>query len=404
MTEGPELVTASHERRLAVLDGLRGIAILLVVWYHVWLMTWLRADVHVFGQTYNFNIFPEMGYLGVEIFFFISGFCLFYPYARTLFDGKPQQTLGQFAWRRGIKILPSYTLSIVILVGFGLAENIAPWDVPWHVFTHMTFIHPLFANTYGSINGVLWSLGIEVQFYVIFPLLCWAAVRSPLATFLVMFIVANAYRQSIVTSTEILRMVNQLPAVLDLFAAGMACAYAFRLIAVKWPAAAERRALWTGVAVLGIVCYLLQLNELFSMRFGMHDYSAMWQIARRSSFAASLLLLTLGSLFAYPLWQRALANPVLLFLSLISYNLYLWHQVIGYWFVAHHIPGFVGLDPRKDPVWQLTLAAITFAAALAIATFLTFAFERPLLRWRPFEPRPTGDASALAQGNAPAAR
>ncbi len=56
--------------RLGPLDGLRGIAITLVVWFHVWQITWLRANVAPYHYALDFNAIPETGFLGVDLFFF----------------------------------------------------------------------------------------------------------------------------------------------------------------------------------------------------------------------------------------------------------------------------------------------------------------------------------------------
>ena len=81
-----------------MLDGLRGLAIALVVWYHAWLVS---------GQGLaGINFVAEAGFLGVDLFFFISGFCIFYPYARSMRDGRPAPTKRRFFSRRALKILP----------------------------------------------------------------------------------------------------------------------------------------------------------------------------------------------------------------------------------------------------------------------------------------------------------
>ena len=78
---------------------------------------------------------------------------------------------------------------------------------------------------------------------------------------------------------------------------------------------------------------------------------------------------------------------MLVFLAVISYNMYLWHQIIFRWvatwpFIPHH-PGVT----RGDPGWGWIVTLTGFAIALAVATFVTYAIERPLLRMDPDDAR-----------------
>src|ERR1017187_8440888 len=102
-----ESARPTPDARLDVLDGLRGLAILIVLWYHVWEWSWLGTDFNAFGKHLSFQFAVETGFTGVDLFFFISGLVLFYPYARHMFEGKKLQTVKEFAYRRFIKIVPS---------------------------------------------------------------------------------------------------------------------------------------------------------------------------------------------------------------------------------------------------------------------------------------------------------
>ena len=78
--------TPSAALRGDTFDGLRGAAIAVVVWYHLWLVTGVPT-----------TLLAQTGFMGVDLFFFVSGFCLFHPYARHVFEGRPAPTVGQFA-------------------------------------------------------------------------------------------------------------------------------------------------------------------------------------------------------------------------------------------------------------------------------------------------------------------
>ena len=106
--------------RLGVLDGMRGIAVLLVLWYHIWEISWLPAPAPWL------QFIPETGFIGVHLFFFLSGFVITFPFVRAQLAGEPQPTWGHFAWRRFIKIVPSYVLSIVVAYAIGYAGGNRP--------------------------------------------------------------------------------------------------------------------------------------------------------------------------------------------------------------------------------------------------------------------------------------
>lgn len=369
---------------LAPLDGLRGLAIALVVWFHVWQITWLRADVHLFGATLNFNAIPETGFVGVDLFFFISGFCLFYPYARTLFDGRPQQTLATFAYRRALKILPSYYLSIALVIALGWTHFTSTGEALAQILSHVFFVHIFNGETYGGINGALWSLAVEVQFYVLFPLMAWSAMRRPFLTCGLVALAALAYRLVVVAHPNARYEMEQLPGTIDLFAAGILAAYAYRAIAVRAPALARRRGLWTMLALVGAAASAWSVAGAFDARL-YANWPAAWEVWGRTQLSVSFAILTVGSLVALPAWQRTLANPALVFLSAISYNLYLCHTVVIRALRDAHIPPWVGADEKLDPTWAVGYTFVSFAVTIGVAWVLTRVVEAPLLRARPFE-------------------
>lgn len=355
----------------------------MVVWYHLWLITWLSPpDYHVFGFDFTFAFIPVTGFLGVEVFFFISGFALFYPYARTMLEGKPPQTLATYVYRRAIKILPSYWLLLAIL-----AVVVLPWGIwattLWHLAAHLLFIHTWYHDTYGSIAGVLWSLGVEVQFYVLFPLIAAAFSRRPFLTYALLAAISIAYRLTIAQfyRGDFHFLLNQLPGFLDLFAAGMLAAYLYVLGRAKldW---ARRAGPATLLAIGASLAVSAMVYHLFVIRYA-PDSILDWQARYRTAFGLGLAVLTVSSLFAHRWWQKLLGNPLLVFLSTVSYNLYLWHQLLMVGLHDHRIPPFATPDAHADAAWKWAFTALAIPVVIAVAALITYAFERPFLRRGP---------------------
>src|SRR5579859_7805094 len=135
---GTQAHAADH---VGTFDGLRGLAILAVVWYHLWLVTGVQP-----------SLIAQTGFMGVDLFFFVSGFCLFHPYANTLFDGRAPQPLAAFVERRLEKILPSYFVALAVVAAAHATWFGSGADLGWNVVAHALFIHPLWWNTFGSIS------------------------------------------------------------------------------------------------------------------------------------------------------------------------------------------------------------------------------------------------------------
>ncbi len=385
-----------------VLDGIRGLAIALVMWYHIWEITWQGAAITLFGRRYDFIFMGRMGFVGVDIFFFVSGFCLFWPYARSLATKRPFPTIKHFAYRRFIKIVPSYLLALTILVALGSERDRSLDDGIKDVISHVFFVHTWFQSYFGSIDGVLWSLGVEVQFYVIFPLVVLAFVRWPVITAAVMSLVAFAWRYAVEHCcssgpfNHFHQLENQLPAFLDLFAIGMLAAWIVAVVLPRLDAGMMARVAGTLVGIGGFAGIVALIWNVDSTSF-LHDYAEHWQVWNRFPFGLALLVATVGSIAALPLWHRVVANPLLVFLSVISYNAYIWHQLVARALLWVHVPHSATADPHGDPNWQILALPLYLLAGIAVASVLTYGFERPLLRMRPnlrlpWRPRASAEA------------
>ena len=364
---------AAGGSRLAAIDGLRGFAIALIVIYHIW---------PGFTKPLALTIVPLTGWVGVDLFFFISGFAIFYPYARTAVDGHREQTLRTFVLRRFGKIVPSYVLAIIVVLALGIATTMPGTTLTTQLVTHALFIHNWYPATEEGLIGVLWSLGVEVQFYVLFAFTRKLALRSPLVYAASLVAIALGFHLWVALALHRHDgiVMDQLPANLDLFGAGIACAYLYRKIDAHKADLKAKHGVWTFAAfVATVVCYAL----LFVIRRSALDptFSSVADSFVHIAEAVTLFTLTLATLFALPQWQRFVANPVTLYLADISYNLYIWHQLI--YVNAEH--RFGGAHLTRSRTIALGLASLAFS--LVLTTLLTKYYEHPLqVRFRRLEP------------------
>lgn len=178
---------ATRARRHEGLDGLRGLAILGVLIFHVWIV---RAQ---WGWWWRHTV--EHGAHGVGLFFAVSALTLALSWqARQAVDQQPRWA---FWMRRWWRIGPLYYLMLAVYWGFGVGNpQAAPTD---HVFTwsnllaHLTFAFDWIPAAQNSWIGVEWSIGVEVAFYLAFPwVMAWLAPRTSRPTQVGMLVAAGA--------------------------------------------------------------------------------------------------------------------------------------------------------------------------------------------------------------------
>jgi len=221
--------------RLPGIDGLRAVAALWVVFFHIHAF----SQAH-FAQVPGFDLFLRSGSTGVSLFLVLSGFCLYIPFAGGRID---RFKTGQFFLRRGRRLLPAYFVSLILalaLIVLGGAQlgydHFTPLQLGWQILTHATLTHTLFPSTFYSLNGAYWSLGLEWQLYLGLPLLVLGIRRFGWRTTVLAVIACNvAYRlglelaiqRGMLASDSLMAIAvlpNQLPGRWAEFAFGMVAA------------------------------------------------------------------------------------------------------------------------------------------------------------------------------------
>jgi peptidoglycan/LPS O-acetylase OafA/YrhL len=366
--------THYEETRLAALDGLRGVAVLLVLWYHVWEISWLPAPLQAL------QFLPETGFVGVHLFFFLSGFVIAYPFVRAQLRAGAAPSWRHFAWRRFIKIVPSYLLSIAVAYAIGYAARQVPAATPQALVEHLLFVQTWFPSSYGAINGVLWTLSVEVEFYLLFPVVWWCFSRAPWLTAAAMAAISLTWRAAFAGccySTLFTSYAQSLPGYLGIFACGMIAVLIY-CRSREGAALGRYRALAPALAFAGVAAIVALLENLYANRF-IDQWDLIWELRGRELLGISFALVALGALWSPRVWQWPLANRALIFCGTVSYNLYLYHQMLARELLWNRLPAYRG-SPHADPHWQLWYTVVAFTFAIAQAALVTYLFERPLLR------------------------
>jgi peptidoglycan/LPS O-acetylase OafA/YrhL len=359
--------------KLAFIEGIRGLAALYVVLGHLCSMVDPRALAGLSSDSppWLLALMAPLwyGHLAVAAFIVLSGFCLQY----SLFERKDGRIHGIAAFfkRRARRILPAYYaclgLSMLTVIFVTNRQGGMPFDLykpmTWeNVLAHVFLVHNFSPDWMYKINGVLWSIAIEVQLYLLFPLLVLALFWLRRIGLVLLTAGAAAAMLLYVPSATKLAVWY-----LALFALGMVAAHlAFRpfLRLGTRPALAT----WFGIACFGAGIYSISVTKDFFVRDALVSIAvAAWLYA--------------GAVSPWALPVRVFSWRPLVWLGIFSYSLYLMHHPIQQALYVFRPAAVSG------PVLEMAYLVAVGLPVIVIGCYVFhLLFERPFLTGRAARP------------------
>jgi len=360
-----DAVPAHHARRehVPVLDGLRAVAILLVLMAH---MPW--ADVPRWLSPYTYRIQP--GYMGVDLFFVLSGFLI----TRILLvDRERGRPLTGFLLKRALRIFPIYYLTILVFLFIWPGQYLL-----WCALYLSNFYYAWPRPPTGPI-GHTWSLAVEEHFYLIWPLIVMKlpraagkfaafvgfpllAIGSAAALLLYLRLNPEGYARHFPGPPgQYFYLLTNFRAFS--LALGACAAYGENVIR-RTPATTL---LFAGAAFAAfLVCTAVGLAPIGIVKPAV-------KMITIPLFSLSLLLVALWLSALGKPWSFPLDNPVGRYIGKISYGLYLYHVPIFDQFHLVPVQGEENAGNMRD-------VPLAVAISIAAATISYFAIERPILK------------------------
>jgi peptidoglycan/LPS O-acetylase OafA/YrhL len=406
-------VRPSSGKRLPGIEGLRAVAACSILVFHTWLYS-PPGDVHAaLGHGLD-NLMPSLIY-GVVLFFTLSGFLLYRPFAASIVRGVRRPSVRRYFRNRALRILPAYWVILFIcavVLGSVLYRNASHELVngrvldPGLLTRSALFIQHYDPNTVLMGIGPAWTLAVEVVFYLTLPLLVllgvalargrvtrsgrrWAAL-APAGLLLVVGLIGKAAAAWAVRPPapfdgwlanwhSVLERSFLCQA--DLFAFGMALA----VIRIDAEDGVLRLPRWWRRVAIG-ACIAL---ALFAARYGEGQLSySPWNTLVALACGLLLAVVVLPAANGRrSLLVRALESRPFVAAGVISYSVFLWHEPLIRWLDAHGVT-FAG---RLGFVANLALVA----TVTGLASALTYRFvEAPALRLKFWSRRAPAAVSA----------
>ena len=364
--------------RLVSIDALRGIAALGVVLYHAVHQTGSAVPGNLFRYPVKLIQFlSSFGYIGVFLFFVISGFCIHLQWAKTRAAGKtPQISFGPFWKRRIRRLYPPYLITLagfLVMMAFTTGIDVTHFFV-YDILMHVLMLHNLDPQTCYSINGVFWTLAIEEQLYLAYFLLLFLRTRwgwGPTLLICALARLAWFYGMHFFWQKTGVGIPVPEAAASHWFTwalGAIAVEAAFGLVTIpKWC-----RNIWLGAAAIVIASATSIILPATQKDTFMHD--AAW-LLMHPAWGFGFFVVVNRFVQAEKSWASELLKPRLLAafaaIGVFSYSLYLTHELVimqSWWFVIK------GLPPMINTFLIVTPATIVFAWL-----FFLF-FEKPFMR------------------------
>ncbi|HEY3725048.1 MAG TPA: acyltransferase [Acidimicrobiia bacterium] len=388
--------------RFPCFDGLRALAALSVLLTHV-------AFASGANSASILGVFFARMDGGVAVFFVLSGFLLYRPFILAHVRGRPAPAAGPFLWRRFLRIYPAYWLVVTVVIYVFADKSIPSAKV---FFLDYSLLNVYFSRYAFGPLVQSWTLSAEIAFYVLVPI--WAFVvsrrtassprdrlRREIVGIVVLVLVSTLYKAVVIHADLPFGRVGQLkqllPWWLDLFGVGMLFAVGSVAVAESiWPTPLRLDRRWAPA-----VCWALAVAAFWLVSAGIGlpwttpaiPVEMLW--GQHYLYGLTGALLVLPAVFGpqerdTSLIRRFLTTRVMVYLGVISYGIYLWHEPMIDRFLswtnqqtftvyhgdvpfAWHTSAYVSV-----PFFAFLVAVL--ALTIPAASISWFALERPLQR------------------------
>jgi peptidoglycan/LPS O-acetylase OafA/YrhL len=389
---------SAKKRTIPVLDGVRAFACLIVVWFHIYR---IPRDLSIWPtQPFVYKVLNTLlafGEYGVTLFFVLSGFLLFLPFAKALMFEEQWPSIRQFYLRRFFRIVPAYYLSLILIVLLFQRQYLEPqhWK---ELGLFFLFFMDSTQETFKQLNAPFWTLAIEWQFYMLLPLLVigmrWLVgktnrhMRVAMTVGCVLLVIGwglfsryyGTYFQQNPTATFIVpRPVLNVflfftygtsGKYFEDFGVGMLLALFFAYVyhpgrSPKLGAILRRISPWCGL--LGLSCLWMvamwSYNQqfantwpLFNGTFFTDDVWLMSELVVSLSFGLCIFALLFGVSFI----RRPLEWYPMRWVGTVSFSLYMWHLPLLFLFIQWGQPLLSGWSPEQSYImyWLWVLVII----------------------------------------------
>lgn len=392
---------AGVQSHYPALDGLRGIAILLVIAFHGMLMSPANLLDQVVASA------ASMGWIGVDLFFVISGFLI----TTILLESKGGRGyFGSFYARRALRVLPLYYVALavyffVFLPGrmnemagnyyryheLEIINNLQPWL--WlHGFNMWVTGHGGFPRI--SHLNHFWSLAIEEQFYLVWPVLVLALSRRQFRSLCLAMLCGTLGLRLLLTAQDnspISLMMSTATRIDGLIIGALVALAATQRGGVRAIASPARKTLAVSAALLAVIVLAAggfsPEKSVMVRTFGLTVVTV---------FFGSVVAIGAG-LEAQSRWGRRLTHPALVSLGRYSYAIYVTHMI--FYFAMMELgfhPGLIKPVLGSALPAQLVFHAVMIAGSYAMAWVSWRLIERHFIALKRFVPRPTAPPASAA--------
>jgi peptidoglycan/LPS O-acetylase OafA/YrhL len=359
-------VKPSVNRDYDFIDGLRGIAILMVLaCHHIYINPNAGPATQFMG-----GLFSAGGH-GVKLFFAMSGFLISWPFWKRKFAQSVPIVAPGYGWRRFWKIYPPLALSVILFTPIYIWAN-QDWSyctVAGQWLTGLSFLLPV----NGKLNPVMWTLVIEVQFYAVLPLLFISLkkVSAKLCLWvvpLIFLLVPFSFRLITGQSATFYPDINpHFPSTLDVFCLGV-------LVAGLENAGMMKKS-WARMGIVGLVLWPLALlaTAWFQTHPESNSFTTTETVGWMEKIASGCLLCNVADP-RQPV-ARILCVPWLRWCGIVSYEWYLFHQPIILW--ARHFFG-----PANGVLYKyVAIIGGSFLVGMILTALIYRFFSLPILRY-----------------------